>query len=94
MNGEDLRHLLKVREDIARAMKDTRFPHLNRWGGYDVALVIDGSYANPANARRNADDFKRQIDAALAADGMPYGVPLNPETGRPQLVDAAIEEVP
>ncbi|MFD1546946.1 hypothetical protein [Nonomuraea guangzhouensis] len=65
----------------------------NRWGGYDVALIIDGSYADPADARRVADDFKRQIEEALAADGMPYGVPLNSETGRPMLVDAAVEEI-
>lgn len=80
--------LFKRREDHFRVVVVP-----NRWGGYDVALVIDGSYANPADARRNADDFKRQIEAALAADGMPYGVPLNPETGRPQLVEAAVDEV-
>ncbi|MET8985896.1 hypothetical protein ABZW49_10645 [Nonomuraea wenchangensis] len=80
--------LFKRREDHFRVVVVP-----NRWGGYDVALVIDGSYANPADARYHADDFKRQIEAALAADGMPYGVPLNPETGRPQLVDAAVEEI-
>lgn len=80
--------LFKRREDHFRVIVVP-----NRWGGYDVALVIDGSYADPADARHNADDFKRQIEAALAADGMPYGVPLNPESGRPQLVDAAVEEI-
>jgi hypothetical protein len=80
--------LLKRREDHFRVVVVP-----NRWGGYDVALVIDGSYANPADARRVADDFKRQIEAALAADGMPYGVPLSPEAGRPMLVDAAVEEI-
>ena len=80
--------LFKRREDHFRVVVVP-----NRWGGFDVALVIDGGYADPADARYNADDFKRQIEAALAADGMPYGVPLNPETGRPQLIDAAVEEI-
>lgn len=80
--------LFKRREDHFRVVV---IP--NRWGGYDIAMVIDGSYGDPADARVNADDFKRQIENALAADGMPYGVPLNPETGRPQLVDAAVEEI-
>lgn len=80
--------LFKRREDHFRVIVVP-----NRWGGYDVALVIDGSYADPADARRNADDFKRQVEEALAADGFPYGVPLNPETGRPQRVDTAVEEV-
>lgn len=80
--------LFKRREDHFRVVVVP-----NRWGGYDVAMVIDGSYGDPADARRVADDFKRQIEAALAADGMPYGVPLNPETGRPQLVETAVEEI-
>lgn len=80
--------LFKRREDHFRVVVVP-----NRWGGFDVALVIDGSYADPADARRVADDFKRQIEEALAADGVPYGIPLNPETGRPLLVDAAVEEL-
>ncbi|SET51097.1 hypothetical protein [Nonomuraea wenchangensis] len=39
MNGEDLRYLLKVREDISRAMNDTRFPNPNRWGG-DLRMFV------------------------------------------------------
>ncbi|MDH2424808.1 hypothetical protein [Sphaerisporangium sp. TRM90804] len=80
--------LFKRREDHFRVVVVP-----NRWGGYDVALVIDGSYANPADARHSADDFKRQIEEALAADGYPYGVPLNSATGRPQVVGTAVEEI-
>jgi hypothetical protein len=80
--------LFKRREDHFRVITVP-----NRWGGYDVALVIDGGYASQADAQHNADDFKRQIEEALAADGYPYGVPLNPKTSRPQLVDAAVEEI-
>ncbi|MFC4006567.1 hypothetical protein ACFOY2_05000 [Nonomuraea purpurea] len=39
MNGEDLRYLLKVREDVSRAMKDVRFPRPNRWGG-DLRMFV------------------------------------------------------
>lgn len=80
--------LFKRREDHFRVVVVP-----NRWGGYDVAVVIDGSYGDPADARVNADDFKQQIEAALAADGMAYGVPLNSVSGRPQLVDAAVDEI-
>ncbi|MEV4181660.1 hypothetical protein AB0J28_09455 [Streptosporangium canum] len=80
--------LFKRREDHFRVVVVP-----NRWGGYDVAVVIDGSYGDPADARHSADDFKRQIEAALTADGFPYGVPLNAVTGRPHLVDAAVEEI-
>lgn len=84
----ELADLLKRREDWLQTVV---IP--NRWGGYDVALILDGSYADPADARVNAEDFRRQILEALAADGYPAGVPLNSATGRPQLVEAAVEEV-
>lgn len=39
MNGEDLRYLLKVREDISRAMKDPRFPPATMDGDLRMFVV-------------------------------------------------------
>lgn len=39
MNGEDLRHLIKARDSISRAMKDPRFPAPDRWGG-DLRMFV------------------------------------------------------
>lgn len=64
----------------------------NRHGNYDVAIVVDGGYGL-ADALRNAEDYRRKLAAAMAADGLPMGVPLDPITLRPQLMQADVEDV-
>ncbi|TQS30030.1 hypothetical protein [Microbispora sp. KK1-11] len=39
MNGDELRHLLAIHEDISRVMKDPRFPPPNRWGS-DLRMFV------------------------------------------------------
>ncbi|MER7213164.1 hypothetical protein ABT340_39390 [Streptosporangium sp. NPDC000239] len=41
----------------------------NKWGSYDSALVVDGSYADADDAARNAEELKQQLLDALASGG-------------------------
>jgi hypothetical protein len=70
--------LLKMREDWLKVITVPA-----QHGGFDVALVIDGSY-DPAYY--DATDLKRswarRLMDALAADGLPLGVPLAECAGR------------
>lgn|GEM_PF-5699861 len=69
--------LLKMREDWLRVVAvPSRY-------GFDIAVVVDGTYSldgyDPAEVARGWLD---RIKAALAADGLPLGVPLGECAGR------------
>lgn len=61
---------LKSREDWLRVVA---IP--SPYGGFDVALVIDGSYSLDAGPRRVVRGHAERLMEALAADGVPLGRP-------------------
>ncbi|MFI7114006.1 hypothetical protein ACIBK9_47350 [Nonomuraea sp. NPDC050227] len=65
--------LLKIREDWLKVIA-IESPH----GGFDIAVVIDGSYDrqyyDPADLK---ETWAKRLKAALAVDGLPLGVPLS-----------------
>lgn len=70
--------LLKIREDWLKVIA-VPSPH----GGFDIALVIDGTYSldhyDPTELLRT---WNVRIREALAQDGLPLGVPISKCPGR------------
>lgn len=62
---------LKSREDWLRVIA---IPGAH--GGFDIALVIDGTYAVDSGVRRLVRSHAERLMAALKADGMPLGRPV------------------
>jgi hypothetical protein len=67
-------------------------PVRNKHGNWAVAIIIDDGYGDLADALHNCEDYQRKVEKACAEDGLPLGVPLNPVTLRPQVVDGAVVE--
>lgn len=85
--GETTAGLLKSREDWLRVVAIPA-PH----GGFDIALVIDGSYDFLLNDPRPLQaSWLRRVKAALAADGLPVGVPLADCPGAAAMHGADVE---
>jgi len=75
---------LKSREDWLRVIA---IPGAH--GGFDIALVIDGTYAVDSGVRRLVRSHAERLMAALKADGTPLGRPV-PVGVRPS-IDAAAD---
>ncbi|MGI5274704.1 hypothetical protein ACQEUU_37105 [Nonomuraea sp. CA-218870] len=70
--------LLKMREEWLRVVA---IP--SKHGGFDIAVVIDGSYdATYYDPTDVAKGWLNRIGEALARDGLPLGVPINACSGR------------
>lgn len=70
--------LLKMREEWLRVVA---IP--SKHGGFDIAIVIDGSYDSTYyDPTGVAKGWLKRIGEALARDGLPLGVPINDCPGR------------
>lgn len=59
MNGEELTYLLKVREDISRAMKDPRFPPASERGGELRMFVVTAIWVLGVERAPRGERIKR-----------------------------------
>lgn len=85
---ETIAGLLKLHEDWLRIVA---IP--GKHGGFDIAVVIDGTYnldsADPVQVEKG---WRDRIAAAMETDGLPLGVPLSRCPGRAKLLGG--EEIP
>lgn len=71
MNGEDLRYLLKAREDISRAMNDRRFPATHERGGELRMFVVTALWVLAVERAPRGERIKRVCEV-MGLDGRAF----------------------